>query len=144
MQVRAGCFKNFKGRHAILLDGDAQAFRHLANTLRSLEKPGSQPVELHSLPYWFSYNHVKITAYPSSHERGIRNLAPGLAHFSWEHSEEGWLEAAEKIEGLIKGRGVGHQWLSSIGFEDAVVMVSIGEYNDQWWKEHAALKHEYQ
>ncbi|MBY0588853.1 hypothetical protein K2X85_16895 [bacterium] len=58
--------------------------------------------------------------------------------FSWHHSEEGWLETADKLEHLATSDN-GHIWLDAIGIEDAFVLASINEYGIKWWENQGPL-----
>jgi hypothetical protein len=59
--------------------------------------------------------------------------------FLWRRSEEGWLEAAEKIDDVAFSKSACHNWLDSIALEDIQVMVSKGEYDERWWTSEGAL-----
>ncbi len=133
MRLELGYFEEFKGHgETILVDGDESGFLALAQLLRGLEASTASPIALHSLPFAVANDGLELTAYPVGEELGVRRPDPSSLHFSWNHSEEGWLEAAEKIEAVAE-HGCAHNWLECIGYEDAVVMVSINEYGPAWW-----------
>jgi hypothetical protein len=133
MRVDMGYLGDF-GDHGptILIDGDGAGLLALAERLRGLELSDAEPVGIHCLPFVTTHNVMELTAHPVGRELGVRiaGLAPG--HFSWNHSEEGWLEAAEKIE-LLANNGGGHNWLGCIGPEDACVLVTMNEYGQAFW-----------
>jgi hypothetical protein len=137
MLLRIGYFEGFSGFNAILFSGDVESLKLLADALRGLESPTATPIEIHRLPFCQCYGNVQITAHPISKELGARRLAEAHSHFSWQHSDEGWLEAAEKIDALIS-RESGHQYLSCVGIEDATIIVSLGEHDDRWWDRYGA------
>lgn len=133
MLIRIGHFDNFKGCNAILVAGDTVALQTLADALRQLETATAQPVKIHELPFVQCYGDIQLTAYPVSTDQGLRRSHEKRTHFSWHHSEEGWLEAAEKIKIVVNGSGCGHNYLDCIGVEDATVIVSLNEYDYAWW-----------
>jgi hypothetical protein len=46
-------------------------------------------------------------------------------------SAEGWLEVAEKIDPVACGDAPGHAYVAE---GDVQIMVSRGEYSDEWWE----------
>lgn len=62
--------------------------------------------------------------------QGLRRQEPNAPRFSWNRSSEGWEYLAELIDGLIRSRQPGHQYLTRYPDEDAIVVVSKGEYGD--------------
>lgn len=56
---------------------------------------------------------------------------PGLPFcFDWTRSADGWDYLAELIDGLVQSKTAGHQYLTRYPGEDAIVVVSKGEYSD--------------
>lgn len=135
MLLRLGYFEEFLCGNVILLAGDVGSLKFLADSLRRLENSNAQPIEIHRIPFCKCYGDVQLTALPVTKELGIRRRPESTAYFSWQHSEEGWLEAAEKIDELVLQQ-CGHQFLECVGAEDATVIVSLGEYDDGWWEQH--------
>jgi hypothetical protein len=128
--------EDFDGDNAILLSGDSQSLQQLSATLRKLENSTAASLQIHALPFVKAYRGVELTAFSVDEELGVRRTDEVFPHFSWHHSEEGWLEAAELIDGVVSGGGNGHNWLASMAPEDACVLVSLGEYDDDWWRRH--------
>ncbi len=131
-----GYFEDFKGANTILVCGDGEGLHRLADLLRTLEDPNADPVNLHSLLFVQVHGGVQLTAYPVDRELGVRSIGSGPC-FAWHHSEEGWIESAEKIEVVARGSG-GHCYLGEAPAGDAVLMVSKGEYSEAWWERHGA------
>ena len=50
--------------------------------------------------------------------------------FYWRKTAEGWDYLSKLIEGLISNPTSGHQYLTSYPSEDAIVVISKGEYED--------------
>jgi hypothetical protein len=106
MLLHLGYFENFKGANTILVCGDGDGLQRLAEHLRSLEDPNTEPMNLHLLPFVQVYGGVSMTAHPVNRELGVRRIGSAFC-FAWHHSQEGWLESAEKIEVVARGSG-GH------------------------------------
>ncbi len=62
--------------------------------------------------------------------QGLVRLCDRPLHFEWIRSSEGWDYLAELIDGLMKTKQSGHQYLTRYPDEDAIVVVSKGEYSD--------------
>jgi len=131
--VHLGYSENFKSSDTLLVEGDTEGLRHLAGVLRSLEKGSADIVDIDALPFVQSHHGVRLTA-----KRSRRELVKPIGHssneFTWERTEAGWQDAADKLEALI-GHGEGHQYSDSVG-DQVVVQVSKGEYGSDWWKRH--------
>ena len=134
MNIILGFFSNFLECNTILLDGDKLAFESLAKMLMVLEDPNAAPVHIHHLSFISPMGGIKLTALPIGKESGIRRSEKLHPHFTWELSEEGWLEVAEKILHLANSNN-GHTWIESQGSDDALILASLGEYGQQWWNE---------
>ena len=60
--VHLGYFENFKSSDTLLVEGDTEGLRHLAEVLRSLEKGSADIVEIDALPFVQSRHGVRLTA----------------------------------------------------------------------------------
>ncbi|HMO85941.1 MAG TPA: hypothetical protein PKC18_13590 [Lacipirellulaceae bacterium] len=139
MFIRLGYFANFIESDAILLEGDAKGLKSLARLLESLEDKATTPIQIHELPFVQPYCGVKLTAYPVSRELGVQRAAEDELIFSWQHSQEGWLEVAEKII-AVASSGRGSNYLNAMAPEDAVVVVACEEYGPAWWARHSTAE----
>lgn len=128
-----GFFSDFFEPNTILLTGDKGALEAIAANLSSLEDPTAQKLDIHLLSFITSFGDIKLVAFPVGRELGIRRTDPLKPHFSWQLSEEGWLEVAEKIWQVANCSSC-HTWIESQGADDAVLLVSRGEYNQVWWR----------
>lgn len=135
MRLHIGYFENFKEANTILVSGDGATLQELADVLQLLEGTNAEPVNLHLLPFVQVHGGVSLTAYPVDQELGVRRTGSALC-FVWHHSQEGWLESADQIEVIARGKG-GHCYLGTTAAGDAIVMVSKGEYDKKWWEMHA-------
>lgn len=132
MYVRIGYFEYFKGADTILVCGDEEGLERFAEYLRDLEDENAASLNLHMLPFVQVYGGLSLIAYPVDRELGIRR-AGSASNFVRRHSQDGWLETAEKIE-VVAGSSGGHCYLGETATGDAVVMASKGEYGEAWWK----------
>lgn len=57
----------------------------------------------------------------------------GGAGFVWELTRDALAEAVDKVDELSRTDGGGHQYFSESCADDAVIMISIGEYDSTWW-----------
>ena len=137
MHLRIGYFEGFKRANTILVCGDEDGLQRLADRLRPLEDPNAEAVNLHLLPFVQVYGGISLTAYPVDRGLGVRRICSASC-FAWHYCEEGSLESAEKIEAVARGSG-GHCYLGEAPAGDAVVMVSKGECDENWWERHGQL-----
>jgi len=123
----------------IMLFGPANVdFRPLQELFRALSR-NEGPFEMHNLDNIVVFGGTRIVAScsgsrfkdPSGKPQGIRRTGDSENHFIWQKTAEGWDYLAELIEPLVSGSRSGHQYLSSYPSEDAIVVVSRGEYGDE-------------
>lgn len=132
-RVRLGYFEDFKSSNTLLMEADAVGLRALAQTFRSLAAGDDSTVAIHQLPFLEVHHGVRLTAQRAPRDRGVRQI--GVENiFAWERTEDGWLDAAEKVEVLIH-HDFGHHYLEG-DTDEVVVQVSKGEYGDDWWLTH--------
>lgn len=62
--------------------------------------------------------------------QGIRRQRSSDLVFTWSRTPEGWEYLGELLDGLIESGKSGHQYLTRYPDEDAIVVVSKGEYGD--------------
>lgn len=130
-QVQIGFFKNFKSSDTVLIGGDSEGLRSLADVLRKLATTHSiKVVALHNLPFVEVHNHLQILAYLGG-DSGARFQQPVVV--AWTLSAEGWADVADKIDVLCEVSS-GHQYLDRLS--DITVQASTGEYGGAWWQTH--------
>lgn len=127
MPLRVGFFRDFKTRDTLLLDGDRDALRQLADTCRRVAHDGST-IALHDLPFVEVHHGLRIIAIVGPRHSGATVNGVDI---HWERSKSGWLDTVEKLEALA-GAAVGHQYLDAIK-DLTQVMASSGEYDNEWW-----------
>lgn len=95
-------------------------------------------LDLHSLPFIHAVNvGLRLRSlgplfYSKSRDgrQGLRRHLHDPHTFTWSRTNEGWDYLAELLDGLIKSQSAGHQYLTRYPDEDAIVVVSKGEYGD--------------
>ena len=70
--VHIGYFEAFKSSNTLILEGDADGLRALAETFRSLAAGTLDGVALHELPFMKVHHGVQVVATRSTHDRGTR------------------------------------------------------------------------
>lgn len=136
-EIRMAFYEGSDGPR-IMLFGPAHMDLHGLQSLFRKLAGGEGPFELHSLPFIKPFGGVKITAICSGsifEERGkaqgiTKIRSAGANQYEWRRTAEGWDYLAELIDPLVKEGAQGHQYLTRYPGEDAIVVVSRGEYSD--------------
>jgi hypothetical protein len=129
--VHIGFFRDFKSSDTVLIEGDSNGIRLLADTFRRLATNGA-PIAIHELPFVEVHHGIRLVATLADDDAGAS--INGL-EISWERSADGWREAAEKVDALVETARPGHQYLDSAR-DQITVEASCGEYGDSWWKQN--------
>ena len=129
-RVDIAFFPDFKSTDTLLIDGDREGIRLLAEVFRTLQR-GSAPVDLQELPFASAHHNIRITARRSERDDGASFHGVDVI---WQRSGEGWLEAAEKLDALATV-AAGHQYLDAL-HDRVTVLASTGEYGETWWAQH--------
>ena len=130
MSVHIGFFRDFKSSDTLLIDGDSDGLRQLADELRGLARNGVT-IEIHKLAFVQIHHGIRITATRAEWGTGA---SIDDRDISWTQSESGWRSTAEKLETLTTG-APGHQYLDADG-DQITVEASRGEYDDAWWTQN--------
>jgi hypothetical protein len=113
-------------------------FEKLQEVFRTLSQCHG-PVEIHRLPFIEAYGGLRLVAsctgsvfnQPKGKILGLlKKPSPQGQEFEWQRTTEGWDYLAELIDDLVRSSTPGHQYLSAYPKEDAIVVVSKGEYGD--------------
>ena len=100
---------------------------------------GEGPLQLHLQPFVFAAGNIQIGMYSTGglfknktpvSQQGIRRTQDESCSYTWTRTNEGWDYLAELIDSLTKLGSTGHQYLTRYPDEDAIVVVSKGEYAD--------------
>jgi hypothetical protein len=131
-RIHLGYFEQFKESHTLLMEGDAEGLRHLAERLRTLAIGFADHVQIDALSFVETHHGVRLTAKRARRDC-VSRVSASSKDFTWEHTDAGWREAADKVDVLV-GCAEGHQYLDAEG--QVVVEVSKGEYGSDWWTRH--------
>ncbi len=114
-------------------------FRSLQELFARLSRTPSRPCELQEQPFVASFGGTRITlassgpmfAQTGCTRQGIQRVKDASGPvFEWCRTAEGWDYLAKLIDALVAGATPGHQYLTRYPAEDAIVVVSKGEYGD--------------
>jgi hypothetical protein len=130
-RIRVGFFQDFKSSDTLLIDGDSDGLRLLSSTFWQLATPGTTQVAIHEFPFVEIHRGLQIYASRSDRDAGAAFEDAGV--IAWICSKAGWESAADKVDILCK-EGSGHQYLDDSS--NIVVMASIAEYGELWWRKH--------
>ena len=130
----------------VMIVGPIEAdFQSLRALFEQLSQTPDEPCELHEQPFVRALGGVRITLKNSGSMfaqnrnglwQGIRRVTTeSKPVFVWHRTAEGWDYLARLIDPLAEGLGAGHQYLTSYPSEDAIVVVSKGEYGDEVFQE---------
>lgn len=139
------CFVNASDGPRIMLFGpiDVNLFA-LQECFRELRKRGGE-IRLEKQRFLVSFGGVEVVARCSGSLAGTKELGTqgrlvqntkNAVHFEWTRSAEGWDYLAELMDGLIQSKTPGHQYLTDYPKDDAIVVVSKGEYSDDLLRAH--------
>lgn len=104
---------------------------------------GGGPVQLDEMKFIVSFGGIRILARcldvtsggRSTQRAGIFKRADAKPAFVWTQARDAWGITAELVQGLIDSAIAGHQYLSDNPADDAVVVVSKGEFSDSILRE---------
>jgi hypothetical protein len=114
-----------------LLDADFVALQELFIELS--QTPGMS-CNLEQQPFFAAFGGVSVLISCSGptmfSNQGIRRIQQESPVFKWQRTAEGWDYLAELVGSLVTSTTACHQYLTSYPSEDAIVVVSKGEYGD--------------
>ena len=126
MKLRLGFFPQLKGNDAVLLDGAATEIALLIVRLGEFTASAEPELPIHGFADVSPRHPVRLFA--SRTGRGIG------AGFRWLCSAAEITAIQEKLGGL-SASGCGHQYFNLMG-SSAQLIVSVGEYDESWWRNH--------
>lgn len=101
---------------------------------------GEKSTRLDEQPFIVTFGDVEITSTctgttvqecTDGKAQGLRRIEHDRSHFEWCRTSEDWDYLAELIDGMADNRNACHQYLTRYPDEDAIVVVSKGEYSDE-------------
>lgn len=136
--LRLAFYAASDGPRVMIFGPSAADFGRLQQQFAWLAQSPKCECELHEQPFVRSFGGVRITARnvgpmftgASAMRPGIRRVEGAEAPcFEWCRTSEGWDYLAKLMDGLTRV-DAGHQYLTNYPSEDAIVVVSKGEYDD--------------
>lgn len=113
--------------------------KSLQDFFRRLAASEGELYEVHQQAFISAHGATKLTAccvgpmFKQEKEKplGLRRVrGTSVPEFEWRRTAEGWDYLAQLIDALVTRADPGHQYLTSYPSEDAIVVVSKGEYDD--------------
>lgn len=137
-KIRMACYPGSDGPRIMLFGPADVDFRPLQDLFRALSK-NEGPFEMHNLDFIAAFSGTRIVAACSGSRykdsfgkpQGIWRAGDSENEYVWQKTAEGWDYLAELIEPLVCGSRSGHQYLSSYPSENAIIVLSRGEYGDE-------------
>jgi len=136
--LRLAFYAASDGPRVMIFGPSTADFRALQQQFAWLAQSSECECELHEQSFFRPFSAVRITARnvgpifsgASVRRQGIRRVEGAEAPcFEWCRTSEGWDYLAKLMDGLTRV-DAGHQYLTSYPSEDAIVVVSKGEYDD--------------
>ena len=130
MTLRLGFFADFKGSDLVLLAGASSDVENLSLALVKFAESNGRQFAIHNLASIAPRHQTQLFVHHTAQE--TRHLVP--AQFSWLCTSSSMPDIQTKLLELVHSSN-GHQYFDLEG-SDTQLIVSIGEYNDDWWQEH--------
>ena len=137
-KVRLAFYASADGPRIMMFGPMQTELESLRKSFCELSK-GESELHLDSLPFIHSVG-VRLrlrslgepfTVKDGDARQGLRRQRSEKESFVWSRTNEGWEYLAELLDGLIQSQNSGHQYLTRFPDEDAIVVVSKGEYGDE-------------
>ena len=134
-KVRMAMYQSADGPRIMLFGPMEADFASLQSCFRQL-KEKRVAIQLDSMPWIEASGNMTLRLESSAsifnagqHVQGLRRQDSGRS-FVWTRTAEGWDYLDALVNGLVKDMAPGHQYLTRYPDEDAIVVVSKGEYSD--------------
>lgn len=123
----------------VMIFGPLEAdFYRLQELFVQLSQKPDKICELHEQAFVVPFGGTKITLISSGPMFGEKNIRQGIQRvkgsecpvFEWHQAAVEWDCLARLTEALVVNTSPGHQYLTHYPSEDAIVVVSKGEYSD--------------
>lgn len=124
--LRLGYFPDFNGTDTVLIDGTSQEIKELCKRLGEFVDSGMLALSLDDL--------VSVSFAHSARLVVISDEKRADSRFIWSCNASSFDATKEKLHALVAA-SKGHQYFELVG-SPAQLMVSIGEYGDEWWQAH--------
>jgi hypothetical protein len=139
-KLRLACYDSSDGPRIMLfgpLDSDVAA---LQRCFKRLGRDRTQSLYIDELPFIAPFGGIRLLAncpgkgfglYDRGLVPGIRRISTGPDCFTWNLNAEDWNDLAYLMKGLVQSTAPCHQYLARYPGEDAIVVLSKGEYSDE-------------
>jgi hypothetical protein len=124
-ELRLGFFADFTDP-TLLVSGTAPAMIKLSHALEEFVGSGRAELPVHELASVSQKHPARLYV--------TRAPAQRSDAFCWSCSEATFQEVREMLVTLANCE-TGHQYFDLVG-ASAGLVISVGEYGDQWWREH--------
>ncbi|MCA8992936.1 MAG: hypothetical protein KDA88_13185 [Planctomycetaceae bacterium] len=129
--IRLGFYTSCDGPRLLLFGPMTVDFRPLQDAFRQLGQ-NEQSIQLEAQPFVSS---TKVTLTLTSIVTPQSGLLPRLSQddlkFTWSGQLDGWDILADLIATTVQAKHACHQYLTSYPDDDAIVVISRGEYPDE-------------
>lgn len=124
-----GYFKDFKSNsHLVLLSGGSAEFASLRSRMAELSI--DDRLSIHELDGVKAVRDTSLEIRITQRDRITRRC---LSSFEWEMTTDTLDASLKKVDPLLSDRHPCHQYYVCHPADDAVIMMSVGEYSDLWW-----------
>lgn len=139
-QIRMAFYQGSDGPRVMLFGPRDAAFELFKQCVCQLAECGNtDAIELHRKPWVYASGGVtlRLTLINSECDSRRQRILPGIRRtcisppsFEWRQTNQGWGELVELVQELIDADSDCHQYLTSYPTEEAIVVLSKGEYDD--------------
>lgn len=130
MTLHLGFFADFKWSDSVLLTGTPHDIESLSLALGKFVGSNEQQFPIHNLASVAPRHQVQLFAHRVPQE----SLHSNPTQFSWLCASSSLSDIQAKLLALVHSNN-GHQYFDLEG-SGTQLIVSVGEYNDNWWQEH--------
>jgi|GEM_PF-916393 len=138
-KMKLGYFPGYKNEYMmIVFSGNLNHIKKLQSLFMDLANGLSDEVRIDKLDFIEAYSNIKIIAKVVTGESFIIfNSQDGI--FYWGAKKSDWDDYAWWISCFEQhsDNQSGHQYLETEKYDNILIMISKGEYSDEWWEEHS-------
>jgi hypothetical protein len=139
--IRIAFYEGSDGPRLMLFGPLEAAFELLQKCFDELaECSETCSIDLDRLPWVYAAGGIKVRLTSCSYEPGTMKsiVSKGIQKtriippaFEWDQTNEGWKHLSHLTQGLLDSKTPCHQYLTASPNEDAIVILSKGEYTDE-------------
>jgi len=130
--LRLGCLNKWENQYRmIIFSGENDSVYKLQLIFEELSKGTIQNVCMNKLDFIIQVHCLELTAIVSQNDSGLKRIDKKNNEYQWILTRETWKHYAELLSVFREGEP-GHQYLDCNSDEVVKIMVSSGEYSDDW------------